>query len=404
MPNNKKQKRQFSPSSPTTPTTPTNVQNSLKQFQRQQEILEGKIFDMEQKLDQQDREISSLKKSKEDVVLELSHERMRNQTLSNNINDLEQYSRRSNIRIFGVHDNNKKESINETENIVRDLLRRKLNLNFGPEDFDICHRVGRFVEGSNRAIIVKFIYRKSKILTIANRKKLKNSGITISEDLTHKNVKRLQDIKMLSYIEDVWSKDGRIFAKNSRNIVKEIKNNDTLSESLFAAAPMPTSHHQTQVKISEQHSSAASSSNVSEATAKSKGKTPENNDSANNSSNNKSNGKEKSIPKVNENNPVKPVKKTPTKSDSKDKLNEKQSPKKKQDKNENVQTNSQKSLQEQPPSSGDGSTLTQQTSDDPEQTSVKSINTDEQAMEITGIDGSTSTPPINERLKSIAEV
>ena len=78
--------------------------------------------------------------------------------------------------------------------------------------------------------------------------------------------------------------------------------------------------------------------------------------------------------------------------------------KKKHDKIENTQTNSQKSLPEQPPSTSDGSTPTQQTSDDPEQTSVKSINTDEQAMEITGIDGSTPTPPIDERLKSIAGV
>ena len=84
----------------------------------QQEILQGRLFEMETKLDQQEKEISSLKESKKMVEFELTEEKRRYRTLSNNLNDLEQYSRRNNIRIFGVMDNKKNDSLKETENIV----------------------------------------------------------------------------------------------------------------------------------------------------------------------------------------------------------------------------------------------------------------------------------------------
>ena len=177
-----------------------------------------------------------LLETNEDLTLELGHERSRTRTLSCQLNDLEQYSRRNNVRIFGVKDN-KEETIQDTEQIVRDLLRSKLNLNFGPADFDICHRIGKFTQGAKRAIIVKFLYRKSKIVTIGNRRKLAKSGISISEDLTHKNVKRLQDIKNLQCVDQAWSRDGRLFAKDKKNFIKEVKPLDLLTESLFNNGP-----------------------------------------------------------------------------------------------------------------------------------------------------------------------
>ena len=364
----------------------------------QQEILEGKLFDMEIKIENQEIEIISLKQSKEETDLELSQERFKNETLSHNLNDLEQYSRRNNVRIFGVLDNKREETIHETETIVRDLLRRKLNLNFGPEDFDICHRVGKFTPGANRAIIVKFLYRKSKILTIANRRKLKGSGITISEDLTHKNLQRLQKVKSMSFIEECWTRDGKIFGKDSKNRVKEIKPQDQLSEALFTTAP-PSQQ--------QQFASAASGSGASKSN-NTKDKTSGAGDAVIGSSNSKTKVQEKNTQNPAENSKIP------------DETNEKKTPKKNKSKSNldgsaSKKDTSPKGSPKTNTSPSDDPT-NQQTSDDPDQTSVKTISvepdqtsvktisTDEQAMEITCTDKTTPTPSIDERLKDIAGV
>ena len=135
-------------------------------------------------------EIRFLKQSKHDIDLELANAHLRNQTLINNLNDLEQYSSWNNIRIFVVIDNKKDETIQESENLVREILRKKRILNFGPEHFEICHTIGKYGKRADRAIIVKFLYRKSKVITIKNRRNLAKYGITIAEDLTHTNCKK----------------------------------------------------------------------------------------------------------------------------------------------------------------------------------------------------------------------
>ena len=303
MTKDKTKKRRINQVPPPSPNSPTALamqtqdshsphcptKEEISDILLQQEILQGRLFEMETKLDQQEKEISSLRESKKSVDFELTQEKRRYQTLSNSLNDLEQYSRRNNIRIFGVTDNKKDETLHETENVVRNLLRNKLNLNFGPEDFEICHRIGRYTAGANRAIIVKFLYRKSRVLTISERKKLKGSGIIISEDLTHKNVKRLQDIKALSCVESCWSRDGRLYAKNSRGTIKEVKPDDQLSEtlfSLFSSAPSSSNPPKNDAKPK----ASPATQNLKSDTSNSKDKRGQSS-TANNSSSNKDTSK-----------------------------------------------------------------------------------------------------------------
>ena len=92
---------------------------------------------------------------------------------------------------------------------------------------DIAHRVGRFSTISDRAIIVKFKCRKEKIAVIQNRKKLKGSGVSISEDLTVINHQLLMKTKHNPKVESAWSSMGNIFAKlhNDRIVTVNQKTN-----------------------------------------------------------------------------------------------------------------------------------------------------------------------------------
>ena len=63
-----------------------------------------------------------------------------------------------------------------------------------------------------RSIIVKFSsYRKRKEI-LNNRKKLKNTGISIVEDLTSRNQKLLAMTRGTKGVLAAWSSDGRIIA------------------------------------------------------------------------------------------------------------------------------------------------------------------------------------------------
>lgn len=99
-------------------------------------------------------------------------------------------------------------------------------------DIDRSHRVGKVVPAvaalrtntatseprqetkkpRPRSIIVKFTsYRKRKEI-LEKRRKLKNTGISIVEDLTTKNQKLLATTRSTQGVQSAWSSDGRIIA------------------------------------------------------------------------------------------------------------------------------------------------------------------------------------------------
>ena len=81
------------------------------------------------------------------------------------------------------------------------------------KDISIAHRLGPFNESGCRPIIAKFILRTHKLEALRNRRKLKGTGIGLSEDLTKENYQKLLKIKSHDNVESAWTKDGVIFAK-----------------------------------------------------------------------------------------------------------------------------------------------------------------------------------------------
>ncbi|MEW8546444.1 MAG: hypothetical protein AB2693_23245 [Candidatus Thiodiazotropha sp.] len=113
---------------------------------------------------------------------------------NNNLDDLEQYGRRMNVRIAGI---NEVES-EDTDQVVMDFA-KSINVDIRPEDIDRCHRVKRRERESNltagppaqgdarpREIIVKFTNSKARLALMKGRDTLRRSmsNIFINEDLT----------------------------------------------------------------------------------------------------------------------------------------------------------------------------------------------------------------------------
>lgn len=112
------------------------------------------------------------------------------------LEDQEQYSRRSNIRIYGV----------------AEVCRQHLGVDVVERDIDVCHRL-KTGNGATGTIIVRFCRRHTINLVLSNKKRLKGTKIVIREDLTKQRVAVYRRACERFSIRSVWTSDGKIVCK-----------------------------------------------------------------------------------------------------------------------------------------------------------------------------------------------
>ncbi|GFR67120.1 hypothetical protein ElyMa_001988900 [Elysia marginata] len=175
------------------------------------------------------KEIKHLKEERTVLVDELQETRQIVNITESKQNQLEQYIRRNNVRIFGVSDKNKYERAEETTKIVKDIIVKKPKLaQFNEASIDKTHRVGLFKTSSERAIIVRFSTHSAAETVLASRRALKGSGIVITEDLTPTNLQKFKRIRELDTALQTWTKGGEIFVKDINNRVLKVLPGETL--------------------------------------------------------------------------------------------------------------------------------------------------------------------------------
>ena len=88
------------------------------------------------------------------------------------------------------------------------------------------------------------VFRKHATLILANRKKLKGSGITIAEDLTAANAKLYNDCRKHGNFINVWTKNGTVMAKKQDGKIEKIHH--TPLKNGFRTNQGPNHQHQRQ--------------------------------------------------------------------------------------------------------------------------------------------------------------
>lgn len=124
---------------------------------------------------------------------------------------LEQYSRRSNIRIFGVPEASGQQVENTTD-VVLNLFSEKLSITMNTASIDRCHRLRSNMPNKPRPIIVKFMSYRDKHIIFSAKKKFKSTPIVVREDLTPARAKLLHSVIERAQAKNVWTLDGNIFA------------------------------------------------------------------------------------------------------------------------------------------------------------------------------------------------
>ena len=133
-----------------------------------------------------------------------------------------QYSRRNNVRIFGVKENKDENVID----LVTDIVVNRLKIqNFNPDlDIEAAHRVGKVDKGPDpkpRGIIVR-MRRSVRDKVMKEKSRLIGSRMAITEDLTKQNMSLYNTIRKHQIVDKAWTKDGKttILVKESGKITQ----------------------------------------------------------------------------------------------------------------------------------------------------------------------------------------
>ena len=206
------------------------------------DILESKIFDKDLELDQIKANNKLLEQKIEDqkdtfdtniqthvkTIERLQREMYQDIDLRRKFeNEVQQGRKANNIRIYGVEDQNKRESTTETAHMVVGLLKKHQVITIQPCDIVYAYRIPNRKK-TCRDILVTFVSQYTKIDIMRNRKQLKGSGVYINDDLTRLNLEVLMSVKkkMPDEVQEAWTNNGRILMKNTYGRISEVRFED----------------------------------------------------------------------------------------------------------------------------------------------------------------------------------
>ncbi|KAJ8315847.1 hypothetical protein KUTeg_007997 [Tegillarca granosa] len=174
--------------------------------------------------------------------------KIENETLKQNMDELEQYSRRNALRISGIR---------ETPSEDTDkILHKKMGVTLNPEDIDRSHRTGKPNPGRDRKILVKFTKNNVKRAIMKSRWQLKqNTGyhnVYINEDLSKQRQTLFKDTGKLFYEKKAtktWTWDGKVFLLDVHGNKHRIDKHDDLNKFKSASSPSIASSVASQADI-----------------------------------------------------------------------------------------------------------------------------------------------------------
>lgn len=184
------------------------------------DILEGRVFKLEQEKDRMSEVINNLKRENSESKAKLELTRKENTRIESNLNDLEQYGRNWNLRIYKVPE--AKEGEEEDCGRMAIEVFEEIGVTVRESDIENSHRVGVKKQDANRPIIVRFHSRRLRDRVINERRKLKGRPLAIGEDLSLFNLKLLKMAEQNSATMAAWTSRGKVLAKLKNGQVRRV--------------------------------------------------------------------------------------------------------------------------------------------------------------------------------------
>ena len=198
------------------------MEKACESLSRKVDVMEGRVYDTEKKQDGLANKIEALQNENDRIKHELDE-------TSYAIEELSQYGRRNNIKIYGLKEEWKAggsgETAEETVKKVVKLCTEDLGCDIRERDIAIAHRLNKKREGKERSIIVRFVRRMDRNTVIRHRRALKGKPIVIVDDLSPFFTKLFFDFKDILGQNNVWSVEGHIFVKIRGRVSKVGRDN-----------------------------------------------------------------------------------------------------------------------------------------------------------------------------------
>ena len=134
-----------------------------------------------------------------------------NKALSDEMDALEQYSRRNCLLFHGVPETDADDT---TESVIS-LCKGKLDVDVSRDLIDRSHRLGQRHVGPSgeykpRPIIVKFRSYETRRSVFSAKRLLKGTKFVVTENLTRRRNDLLKKVRSLDTVSCAWTTDGRI--------------------------------------------------------------------------------------------------------------------------------------------------------------------------------------------------
>lgn len=140
------------------------------------EQIEGRLTVMESKLEK----LQVLEDKTNNTEMKVMELQKTVADLTATLDDIENRSRRNNLIIQGVPEEEMERDEGLTRRITSEIFSKRLGLEI--RSIERCHRLGRGNHGKPRAVIIKFIDYREKLAVLRNSSKLKGTDLRISED------------------------------------------------------------------------------------------------------------------------------------------------------------------------------------------------------------------------------
>lgn len=178
------------------------IRENMDMFTSEIDRLSSITLALKEALAEKEKDISNLRECIDNLKKE-------NTELHCQLNDNENYQRRENIRITGIPEASSENPIKTACNFFTEK-----GFNVSEKELHIAHRIGRRNPGKPRTIIVRFFNRNTRDRVIRERKKLKGSGITISEDVSNLSMRTLMRVQRSQGISNAWIWNGQVCARH----------------------------------------------------------------------------------------------------------------------------------------------------------------------------------------------
>ena len=168
------------------------------------------------------------------------------------VDDQEQYTRRASVRVFGVPETTPGSCDEKVLALCNTHMKLEPPLQL--EDIEVSHRAGgnrgaaetnqghpRPPTAGPRAILVKFVSRRTKARVMQSKKKLRSvteegdafpNPVFVSDDLTPRRAKlafEARGLKKRGKIRDTWIFDSRVLIKDNHGNIKPINSDADLN-------------------------------------------------------------------------------------------------------------------------------------------------------------------------------